>query len=36
MIKSIKLTNFLSFGANSEEVKLHKFNVIIGKNGSGK
>jgi predicted ATPase len=36
VIKSIKLTNFLSFGANSEEVTLHKFNVIIGKNGSGK
>jgi len=36
MIKSVKLTNFLSFGANSEEIELQPLNVIIGRNGSGK
>ncbi|MGY5798103.1 AAA family ATPase [Rheinheimera faecalis] len=36
MIKSIKLTNFLSFSGDSKEIKLQKLNVIIGPNGSGK
>lgn len=36
MIKSIKLTNFLSFSSDSKEISLHKLNVIIGPNGAGK
>jgi len=36
LIKSIKLTNFLSFGENSQELELLPLNVIIGPNGSGK
>lgn len=36
MITSVKLDNFLSFGSASEEIALHKLNVIIGTNGSGK
>lgn len=36
MIKSITLTNFLSFGNTSQKIKLHPLNVIIGRNGSGK
>lgn len=36
MIKSIKLTNFLSFSDDSKEIKLRNLNVIIGPNGSGK
>ena len=35
-LKSIKLTNFLSFGPAAEEVKLLPLNVVIGPNGSGK
>lgn len=35
-LKSIKLTNFLSFGPNSDEVPLSSLNVVIGPNGSGK
>jgi predicted ATPase len=36
VIKSLKLTNFLSFGPSSETVELGKLNVLIGANGSGK
>lgn len=36
LLKSIKLTNFLSFGAESNEICLNNLNVIIGPNGSGK
>jgi len=36
LIKSIKLTNFLSFGEDSQELELRPLNVIIGPNGSGK
>jgi predicted ATPase len=36
MIKSIKLTNFLSFGSEKNEVELRPLNIIIGTNGSGK
>ncbi len=36
MIKSLKLTNFLSFGPDSPAVELGPLNVLIGANGSGK
>jgi len=36
LIKSIKLTNFLSFGESAQELELRPLNVIIGPNGSGK
>jgi len=36
LIKSLKLTNFLSFGENSQELELRPLNVFIGPNGSGK
>ena len=36
MIQSIKLTNFLSFGKDTEEVELLPLNIIIGANGCGK
>lgn len=36
MLRSIKLTNFLSFGASPQEIELRPLNVIIGRNGSGK
>ena len=36
LIKSIKLTNFLSFGTDSQAIELSSLNVIIGRNGSGK
>jgi predicted ATPase len=36
LIKSIKLTNFLSYGPSSEAIELGQLNVIIGPNGSGK
>ena len=36
MIKSIKLTNFLSFGNEQDEIELRPLNIIIGTNGSGK
>ncbi|PZS06476.1 MAG: chromosome segregation protein SMC [Candidatus Chloroheliales bacterium] len=35
-IKSIKLTNLLSFGPDSEPLELGPLNVLIGANGSGK
>jgi predicted ATPase len=36
LLKSIKLTNFLSFGESAEAVELLPLNVVIGPNGSGK
>lgn len=36
LIRSIKLTNFLSFGPNAQELELGPLNVLIGPNGSGK
>ena len=36
MIKSIKLSNLLSFGDESQEVELLPLNIIIGANGCGK
>lgn len=36
LLKSIKLTNFLSYGDQSESIELKPLNVIIGPNGSGK
>jgi predicted ATPase len=36
MIKSITLSNFLSYGPTSNPVELRALNVIIGPNGSGK
>jgi predicted ATPase len=36
MIKTIKLTNLLSYGPDSHEVELRPLNLLIGANGSGK
>lgn len=36
MIKSITLTNFLSYGPTANSIDLQSLNVIIGPNGSGK
>ena len=36
LLRSIKLTNFLSYGEESHSVALGPLNVIIGPNGSGK
>ncbi|NNM68359.1 MAG: AAA family ATPase [Gallionella sp.] len=36
LLKSIKLTNFLSYGEKSKPIELGPLNVIIGPNGSGK
>ncbi len=36
LLKSIKLTNFLSYGDKSEVIELGALNIIIGPNGSGK
>jgi predicted ATPase len=36
LLKSIKLTNFLSFGPLSEPIEMKRLNIIIGPNGSGK
>lgn len=36
MLKSITLTNFLSYGPTTDPVALRALNVIIGPNGSGK
>ncbi len=36
LIHSLKLTNFLSFGPDSERIELGPLNVLIGPNGSGK
>ena len=35
-LKSIELTNFLSFGPKSEPLELRPLNVLVGPNGSGK
>ena len=35
-LKSLKLTNFLSFGPDSEHIELTPLNVLIGPNASGK
>jgi predicted ATPase len=35
-IHKIKLTNFLSYGSEGEEIELQPLNVLIGPNGSGK
>ena len=36
LIRSIKQTNLLSFGPDSEAIELKRLNVLIGPNGSGK
>ena len=36
LIQRIRLTDVLSFGPNSQELKLEPLNVLIGPNGSGK
>lgn len=36
LIKSLKLTSFLSYGPESEAVPLRPLNILIGPNGSGK
>ncbi|MDR3298637.1 MAG: AAA family ATPase [Candidatus Accumulibacter sp.] len=36
LLKSLKLTNFLSFGESAQELELRSLNVVIGPNGSGK
>ena len=36
LIHSIRLTDVLSFGPSSQELKLESLNVLIGPNGSGK
>ncbi|MCD0244847.1 AAA family ATPase [Xanthomonas melonis] len=36
LFKSLKLTNFLSFGESSQALELRPLNVVIGPNGSGK
>ena len=36
LIQCIRLTDVLSFGPNSQELKLEPLNVLIGPNGSGK
>jgi len=36
LLKSLKLTNFLSFGESSKPFELRPLNVVIGPNGSGK
>ena len=35
-IRSVRLTNLLSFGAQSQTVELRSLNVLVGANGSGK
>ncbi|MBK6999950.1 MAG: AAA family ATPase [Rhodoferax sp.] len=36
LIKSLKITNLLSYGAKAEAVELGQLNILIGPNGSGK
>lgn len=36
ILKSLKLTNFLSFGREEQAIDLRPLNVLIGPNGSGK
>jgi hypothetical protein len=35
-LKSVRPVNLLSFGPNTEEIKLRPLNILIGPNGSGK
>ena len=35
-IRSLRLTNFLSFGGKGQEIELQGLNVLVGANGSGK
>src|SRR3989304_10518740 len=35
-LRSLKLTNFLSFGPESQDIELTPLNVLIGPNASGK
>lgn len=35
-LRTLKLTNFLSFAPDSQEIHLTPLNVLIGPNGSGK
>lgn len=35
-LKKIKLNNFLSYGPQDVEIKLHDLNILVGPNGSGK
>ncbi|MFH1922746.1 MAG: AAA family ATPase, partial [Planctomycetota bacterium] len=36
LLRTLRLTNFLSYGPNAEEIELEPLNVLIGPNGSGK
>lgn len=36
LLKSIKLSNFLSFGGSSKSIDMRALNIVIGPNGSGK
>ena len=36
LLRTLKLTNFLSYGPEAEEIELQPLNVLIGPNGSGK
>ena len=36
LLKSLKLSNFLSFGESTQVLELRPLNVVIGPNGSGK
>jgi predicted ATPase len=36
LIQKLRLTNFLSYGPEGEEIELQPLNVLIGPNGSGK
>lgn len=36
MIDAIRLSDFLSFGENTEEIEMQRLNILIGANGSGK
>jgi len=36
LLRTLRLTNFLSYGPEAEEIQLQPLNVLIGPNGSGK
>ncbi|MFH1266016.1 MAG: AAA family ATPase, partial [Planctomycetota bacterium] len=36
LLRTLRLTNFLSYGPDAEEIELQPLNVLIGPNGSGK
>ena len=36
LIRSLRLTNFLSFGPGSQEIPLESLNVLVGANAAGK